>query len=245
MKWDASTQRPFFFDGYMMPNVMNEKSFNDFVDDLVDEYYRDSDVDTILQISDSIKNSFKAVGFNVERYMLNHTWKVIDNIQIRFRLIDEFILRSFRDLEILDYISYYNSVAFLDRDGKERGLLMDIRDLSQDDIDILCRLYFCETETDVWDMYVDGIGSIHDMCGFYTDSDDRLQFLLYLYHHEAKHIDDVIDELVSLLGMDDDSFFDEGNADSIRRAWDLGVVEIREKFVHTNEGLERLKELLA
>ncbi len=244
MHWNHSEQRPYFLANYHMPQIMTKEEIDHFVINLVEDYYGDSDVDIInLQIS-KIQNLFNNVGYSVERFMLNHTWKCIESAKIRFRLIDEFIFRSFRELGILDYVDYCQKVAFLKRNGKNDEFIEYIKELSPEDFDNLARLYFCQTESDVWDMYAEGIGSVHDMANFYDDQEKNLSFLRYIYNR-GNHSDEVIWALEVNLGMIDyDEFFEKGNMDKIQRAWETGIMEIREKFVHTESSLQRLKEIL-
>ena len=131
------------------------------------------------------------------------------------------------------------------------------------DFDIYCRLFFCESEEDVWDIFADGIGNLEELINYYRlhDEEKAMKALLYIYSANNKFIvattgkiyqtipKTVKEEVVSILrdryfeGMCDD-FFIEENLEQAKLAWNTGVVEIRQEFVRDENAINILKKII-
>ena len=58
------------------------------------------------------------------------------------------------------------------------------------DFDIYCRLFFCESEEDVWDIFADGIGNLEELINYYRlhEEEKAMKALLYIYSANNKFI---------------------------------------------------------
>lgn len=59
------------------------------------------------------------------------------------------------------------------------GGLLDFPRWDEERCDVPCRLYFCETEEDIWDMLLDGIGNPCDFVYAYGGFSRGYDFCLY------------------------------------------------------------------
>jgi len=210
----------------------------------------------------SIKAVMEKVNYNVYEFMATHSYNSIGDVQIR----ENFIF----------YVCFpWSQFDFIPINTKENKTMSDIdilyraedfywggnKDVS--DFDIYCRLFFCETEEDLWAIFADGIGDIDDLISYYlrNDEDKALSALLYIYWAKNQYIikttgkqiistpRSVKDNVISIFkdrffdGMYDE-FFEDDNIEKARIAWDTGIVEIRQEFVRDEKAVAMLKKII-
>ena len=210
----------------------------------------------------SIKAVMEKVNYNVYEFMATHSYNSIGDVQIR----ENFIL----------YVCFpWSSFDFIPINTKENKTMSDIDILYRaedfswggnekvSDFDIYCRLFFCESEEDVWDIFADGIGNLEELINYYRlhDEEKAMKALLYIYSANNKFVaattgknyqtipNTVKEEVVSILrneyfeGMCD-NFFIEENLEQAKLAWNTGVVEIRQEFVRDENAINILKKII-
>lgn len=210
-----------------------------------------------------ITSSLESVGYNLHQFMLTHAYNMISDKSLREYFV------------VYMCLAYSPSKKLLPYNMEEHRLMGDIDVLYRSDdyrwgskknvsdFDIYCRLYFCESEQDVWDIFADGIGEIDSLYRYYIreDEDKALKVLLYIYGDDDKFMraytgksfkacpESVKEKIVSILindyfgGMYDE-FFDNDNIDQAKLAWNTGILEIRQEFVRDEHALAILKEIL-
>ena len=255
MIWDYTYNRPLELS---YPTEHDSESFRKEVDEWMDNNCLLDDVS-----KKSIKSSLEKVGYNLNEYMTSHSYNMIDDAHIR----EDFIVYM-----CLPYSSLEKTIPI---NTENNRLMGDVNILSRTedfywggnkdvpDFDIYCRLFFCETEEDLWAIFADGVGDIDDLISYYlrTDKDNALNALLYIYWAKNQNIEKTIgkqiittprsikDKVISIFksrffgGMYDE-FFDDDNIEKARIAWNTGIVEIRQEFVRDEKAVTMLKKII-
>ncbi len=211
----------------------------------------------------SILSGMEKAGYNLNEYMSTHSYNMIDDVSIREYFVVYMCLPGSSIHNIIPINTESNrtmgDVNILSRNND--CYWGDTKNLS--DFDVYCRLFFCESEEDVWDIFADGIGNLEDLINYYRQHDENKAFdaLLYIYGANNKFLaattgkayrtvpKSVKEEVVLILkdeffdGMYDD-FFIEENLEKAKLAWDTGVVEIRQEFVRDENAISILKKII-
>lgn len=257
MIWNYAYNKPL---GSYQVSECDTQKFKEEVNDWIE---METDMGSINATSiNSIKAVMEKVNYNVYEFMATHSYNNIGDVQIRENLIM--------------YVCFpWSSFDFIPINTKENKTMSDIDILYRaedfswggnekvSDFDIYCRLFFCESEEDVWDIFADGIGNLEELINYYRlhEEEKAMKALLYIYSANNKFIvattgkkyqtipKSVKEEVVSILkddffdGMYDD-FFKKENLEKAKLAWDTGVVEIRQEFVRDENAIYILKKII-
>lgn len=236
---------------------LEESKENGFFDIGLDEIQYSNDLEQ------NIKDSLECVKYDLHQYMLSHSYSVIKDSRLKDYFIVHHCLSNSPSSEMIEFdLDYYPETGVnicAKSDDMRWGGAKTVSDP-----DIYCRLYFCESENDIWDIFADGVGDVKSLYFYYMgdrESDKAFTALRYIYNYEDKFLKAVGDhtfktcpesvkkEIESILidyyfdGMDDE-FFDEKNIERAREAWDTGILEVRKEFLKTEHSLKILKGIL-
>lgn len=258
MIWNYTNNRPF---GECRELTISPKLFKAEVEKWVSEQKEQELISAAGE--QSLNAALESVGYDLHQFMWNHAYNMISDAKLREYFV------------VYMCLSYSSSQKIIPYNTVENRLMGDVDILTKShdmrwgdtttvsDMDIYCRLYFCETEKDVFDIFADGIGNIDELYSYFVRNDKAkaLEALLYIYNNENKFLKEttgksfktcptsVKEKIVSTLiddyfgGMDDD-FFDEKNIEQAKSAWNTGILEIRQEFVRDDHTLNILKQIL-
>jgi hypothetical protein len=183
----------------------------------------------------SIRSTLESVSYNLHNFMLTHAYNMISDAKLREYFVVYMCLGNSPSMKFIPY----NTDEFKGMDDAGVDILYRARDMrwgsqgSVSDFDIYCRYYFCETEEDVLDIFVDGVGDVRQLSTYYHDQgqDKELKALQYIYGAENKFLksttgksfqtcpQSVKDEILSILKdyfLDDiDDSYDDNDAHSM------------------------------
>lgn len=214
-----------------------------------------SDAEYSEEAERQIRASLESVNYDMNEYMLTHSYNMIEDEDVREGfLIAHFLFKSpsdemffFDELEIsrIDFFTKADDMYDNWKIYHERRRADEINKF-----DIYYRLYFCETEKDIWDIFADGVGNIDNMFDYYYSQDDddkTYKFLMYVYlslHCPQSVKNKIIDILINVYfkGMDKEFFQDE-NLEKVQQAWDTELLEVRTEFLKCESGIQMLKKI--
>jgi hypothetical protein len=172
--------------------TVNPVSFKEQIEGWLEDNRRDSD---FLDASDEqrIRSSLDRVGYDLHQYMMSHAYDEIANNRLK-----EYFL-------VYNCLAYSPAIKLIKINSEEykETYDVDMRYIANDMrwgkfgnkstvsySTVYCRLYFCETEQDIWDIFADGVGDIDSLYDYYAyDKDDEekaLDVLLYIYNVKNK-----------------------------------------------------------
>lgn len=263
MIWDYYDNRPF---GHVRKAQFTPDELKKEVEKrlrIAPDYGFYSDAEYSEEAERQIRASLESVNYDMNEYMLTHSYNMIEDEDVREGfLIAHFLFKSpsdeilyFDELEIsrIDILTEADDMNEIWKIYHERRRADEINKF-----DIYYRLYFCETEKDIWDIFADGVGSIDNMFDLYyysqDDDDKAYEFLMYVYHCKHKFYHSVtcpqsvknriIDLLINVYfkGMHEE-FFQDKNLEKVQQAWDTELLEVRTKFLKCESGIRMLKKI--
>ena len=267
MIWDYAYNRPL---GKTRDLTINPSEFKSEVEEWLEESKDNVFFDTGLNeikycedLEQNIKASLECVKYNLHQFMLSHAYNMIKDTHLREYFIVHHCLSnspSSRMIEFdLDFFPETGVNILAKSEDMRWGVMKTVSDA-----DIYCRLYFCESEYDIWDIFADGVGDVKSLYFYYMgehESDKAFMALRYIYNYEDKFLmavghrahktcpESVKKGIESILidyyfDRMDDSFFDEKNIERVQEAWNTGILEVRKEFLKTEQSLKMLKEIL-
>lgn len=262
MKWNHSNNRPL---GKIRDLTISPEDFKlkveEWLEESKDDGFFDRGSDEIQysdELEQNIKDSLECVKYDLHQYMLTHAYSVIKDPRLRDYFIFYHGLSHSPSKEIIEFdMNFYpeTGVNILTKSDDMRW--GGVKTVSNSDI--YCRLYFCESEYDIWDIFADGVGDIRSLYDYYQmhDSTKALSAMLYVYNKEENIMGNcfetcpksVKEEIESILinqyfdGMYD-NFFDEKNIERVQEAWNTEILEVRKEFLQSDHSLKMLKRIL-
>lgn len=205
----------------------------------------------------NIKATLDCVKYDLHQFMLSHAYNMIKDAHLREYFIINFCVSNSPSADFI-YLDYYYGETGVNICAKSDDMHWGgMKTVS--DSDIYCRLYFCESEDDIWDIFADGVGDIRSLYWHYISNNIKkvLSALLYVYNKEESIMghyfntcpESVKKEIESILinqyfdGMYDD-FFDEKNIERAQEAWNTEILEVRKEFLQSEHSLKMLKRIL-
>ena len=267
MIWNYAYNRPL---GNVIDLTINPSEFKSEVEDWLEESKENGFFDTGLDeikycedLEQNIKDSLECVKYDLNQYMLSHAYLSIRDSSLRNYFIVHYCLSNSPSSEMIEFDSDYYPETGVNICAKSDDMRWGGAKTVSDS-DIYCRLYFCESENDIWDIFADGVGDVKSLYFYYMrnhESDKAFTALLYIYNYEDKFLkavggrvhktchESVRKDVESILidyyfdGMDD-GFFDENNIERVQEAWNTGILEVRKEFLKTEHSLKILKGIL-
>ncbi len=224
----------------------------EWLEESKDDGFFDRGLDEIKYCEDleqNIRASLECVKYDLHQFMLSHAYSVIKDPRLRDYFIFYICLSYSPSTEIIEFdMNFYpeTGVNILAKSDDMRWGL----ESTVSDSDIYCRLYFCESEYDIWDIFAEGVGDIRGLYWYYIyngENEKVLRAMLYVYNKRCPK--SVKEEIESILinqyydGMYD-NFFDEKNIERVQEAWNTKILEIRKEFLQSDHSLKMLKRIL-
>lgn len=220
-----------------------------------------SDAEYSEEAERQIRASLESVDYDMNEYLQTHSYNMIEDEHVR----EGFLIAHFLSKSPSDEIFYFDEteISRIDilteaedkvwgRFDKKSGT----KRISK--FDVYCRLYFCENEQDIWDIFADGVGNIDEMFDYYyynqDDDDKAYEFLMYVYHcknkfyHRETCPQSVKNRIINILinvyfkGMYE-KFFQDENLEKVQQAWDTELLEVRTEFLKCESGIRMLKKI--
>lgn len=140
-----------------------------------------------------IRSAMESVGYNLHLFMLSHSYDKISNDRLReyfliYNCLSHSPSSTLIKINSEEYAEGYDVNMRYKADDMRWGKWGDKSIIS--DSTVYCRLYFCENEHDIWDIFADGAGdidSLYDYYAYYNENKEKaLEAMLYIYNVENK-----------------------------------------------------------
>ena len=252
------------------PNDVKKALERDFITPLKDGYiptYQDRismptrkvSPTTAQKWSEELQAAFESVNYNLYDFLKSEQYERITSPLMRFDVMSYFLewsplkqILTSNDPNETDYFRNGKRLAeqdFLIKENKEDswspqpGHIYYLKDY------VLAELFHIETESDFWDWIAKGNGNFKELSAFYKDyysEDKQFEFLTYLIKKDTDERDLFVEELKeNCLYINNWDFFAASNIDYAKKAWETGILEIRQEFVRDGEAINMLKIILS
>lgn len=258
MVWDYFENRPLGHvrKAQLTPDEL-KKEVEDWLYEMADRNqwrWLDYEAEYSEETERQIRASLESVNYDMNEYMLTHSYKMIEDEDVREEFLRLFFLYHSPSGELIYFYDEKRIDFFTKADDMYENWRIYHARRRSDEInkfDIYYRLYFCETEKDIWDIFADGVGSMFDMFYLYyysqDDDDKTYEFLMYVYlsSHCPQSVKNwIVDTLIYTYfkGMNEE-FFQDKNLEKVQQAWDTELLEVRTEFLKCESGIRMLKKI--
>ena len=212
-----------------------------------------------IRIVNEVRSAFKSVAYDLREFYKGETPDIISARKVRYQVLSYFLewsplkyILTSNDPDNKDYFGNGKLLAeqeFLFRKDKrdswspQQGHVYYLKDY------ILEELFFIESEEEFWDWIAEGNGNYEELSAFYKDNyseDKQFDFLTYVIKKDTDERELYVEELKeNCLYMNYWDFFTESHWETAKKAWDSGIIELRQEFVRDDEAIAMLKRILS